>query len=82
MLFDTAYSNTRQLDYYERYKVNTDSKSKVVSKSYFGIKDLWWLRSAFAVSDGGFNCVDSNMTSWNGADANTNFGLAPAFRIG
>ena len=76
---DTAYNNTRQLDYYKG--VNTDIYSSA-KKQYHGSDISWWLRSA----DSGSTI---NSSFWfvheGGGDhdsANRTYGVAPAFRLG
>ena len=78
---DTAYNNTRQLDYYSSQNVTTSSYSGAI-KQYNGSNSYWWLRSAYSytsnptfysVSTDG-SCVDNY--------SNTTYGVSPAFRIG
>ena len=78
--YDTAYNQTRQLDYYKNLGVDTDSYSGA-KKKYNNSNSRWWLRAARS------NYVDrflyvSNTGDWGHAIANSSFGVAPAFRIG
>ena len=82
---DTAWNNTRQLDYYKARNVTTDGHFASAVKWYkddtaeFGC--WWWLHAAISndynlfwiVSDYGINNIDL---------ADTTGGFAPAFRIG
>ncbi len=79
---DTAYNNTRQLDYYKNKGVTTRSyletrKKPLGSSSY----DWWWLRAANSSSDDNFLSVGSD-GDWNIINASDSSGVSPAFRIG
>ena len=79
--YDTAYNNTRQLDYYENLEVTTNNYSGAI-KQYNSSNNWWWLRTAFTYIDDSFLAVVKT-----GGYSNTNypkmtFGFAPAFRIG
>ena len=73
--YDTAWGNTRQLDYYKSKGVTTNSYSGAI-KNY-----TWWLRGATSSSNIGFLSVD-NSGNWNSYGASTASGFAPVFRIG
>ena len=76
--YDTAYNNTRQLDYYAGLNVTTSSYSGAIkqrSDSY------WWLRAARSNSANYFYSVSSN-GSRPYYLANFTRGVSPAFRIG
>ena len=77
---DTAYSTTRQLDYYEGKGVTTNNYGEA-TKNYNGTASVWWLRAASSYGSGSFLSVDLN-GAWNGFGAGISYGLAPAFRIG
>ena len=79
---DTAYSTTRQLDYYDNKGVTTNNFREAIKK-YNGTADYWWLRSAKNSSfKESFLCVDSD-GDFDYDNANERgIGLAPAFRIG
>ena len=84
---DTARQNTRQLDYYKDYK-NTDESIGVTTSNYSGaIKKFngnagyWWLRSTYSNFTHNFYYVYVN-GGCLGIHANTDYGVAPAFRIG
>ena len=79
--YDTAYNNTRQLDYYANLGITTNNYSGAI-KQYNSSNNWWWLRTAFTYIDDSFLAVVKT-----GGYSNTNypkmtFGLAPAFRIG
>ena len=71
---DTAYSNTKQLDYYKNKGVTTDNYAGAIKNS------TWWLRSAYSVYDIGFLYVIGG-GQWDSNDANYFNGVSPAFRI-
>ena len=80
--YDTAYNNTRQLDYYRSKGITTSNYSgakKTSPGSSSG--SYWWLRAAHSNNDIGFWGVDSSGRGDN-AGAYTTIGFAPAFRIG
>ena len=78
--YDTAYNQTRQLDYYKNLGVDTDSYSGA-KKKYNTSNSRWWLRAARSSYVDRFLYV-SNTGDWGHAIANSSFGVAPAFRIG
>ncbi|MBR1936684.1 MAG: hypothetical protein IJ842_03210 [Bacilli bacterium] len=80
--YDTAYNNTRQLDYYAGLNVTTSSYSGAI-KQLNGTNSYWWLRSAssYTISTGNFNDVNS-YGWWDSASAYYADGVSPAFRIG
>ena len=78
--YDTAYNNTRQLDYYAGLNATTSSYSGAI-KQRNGSNSIWWLRSArsnyayyFSIVNSSGN-LDSNFAS-------STCGVSPAFRIG
>ena len=77
---DTAYSQTRQLDYYAEKGVTTKNPSGAIKK-YNNSNCDWWLRAAYSNSDSYFLDVVYDGT-WVNSIANNSFGFAPAFRIG
>ena len=81
--FDTAWNNTRQLDYYKARNVTTDghfsSAMKWINTNKMAY--LWWLRAANS-HDGNFFLGVNNIGSWIDDAANNTYGFAPAFRIG
>ena len=89
--FDTAYNNTRQLDYYAdlvvtmgAYNSSTssyDGNYSATIKQRNGSNFYWWLRSARSTDANHFNCVSAS-GSWNHRRANESNGVSPAFRIG
>ena len=74
---DSAYNNTRQLDYYKNLEVTTSNFSGA-SRGISG--DYWWLRSASYNYYFSFNRVDSGY--WSLPNADVPGGVSPAFRIG
>ena len=77
---DTAYKNTRQLDYYKSKEVTTNNYLNTI-KQYNGSNSEWWLRSGSSGSKNYFLIV-KNDGDWTNFDARYASGLAPAFRIG
>ena len=78
--YDTSYSRTRQLDYYEENNVTSSNYSAAIKK-YNDSAHYWWLRSARSDYYYSFARVNSSgshdgMSSWG------NNGVSPAFRIG
>ena len=71
---DTAYSNTKQLDYYKNKGVTTDNYAGAIKNS------TWWLRSAYSGYNIGFLYVTGS-GQWESNDANYFNGVSPAFRI-
>ena len=78
--YDTAYNQTRQLDYYKNLGVTTDSNSGAIKK-YNNSNSAWWLRAAASDTGNSFLIVASN-SFWAGIFSYDPLGLAPAFRIG
>ena len=79
---DTAYNNTRQLDYYKNRGVTTSSYFEAIKKkSGSNSGSYWWLRAAGSYDSGDFLFV-SNDGSWYGNGASSSNGISPAFRIG
>ena len=77
---DTAYNNTRQLDYYKSKGVTTSNYSGAI-KNNNGDASTWWLRGANSNNGGVFLSVGDD-GDWGSNYAHTTNGLAPAFRIG
>ena len=77
---DTAYKNTRQLDYYKIKEVTTNKYLNTI-KQYNGSNSDWWLRSGSSGSKNYFLIV-KNDGDWTNFDARYANGFAPAFRIG
>ena len=81
--FDTAWNNTRQLDYYKARNVTADGHWSSAIK-WYNINEmayLWWLRGANSHDGNYFHVVDS-IGNRGGTTANETSGFAPAFRIG
>ncbi len=79
---DTAYSNTRQLDYYSSQNVTTSNTSGSIKRiPTTGTNYTWWLRSAYKYSDGLFIGV-RHIGGYYSLDAGVQYGVSPAFRIG
>ena len=79
---DTAYNNTRQLDYYKSKGVTTSNNNRVYAiKKNNGSASFWRLRAASSNNSSCFLTVISGGT-WSTLDADSSYGFAPAFRIG
>ena len=78
--FDTAYNQTRQLDYYANLGVTTSNYSGA-TKMNNGSNSSWWLRVAYSYSDTIFLDVVGGGSD-SSTSAGINKGFAPAFRIG
>ena len=80
---DTAWNNTRQLDYYKERNVTTNGHFSSAMKWINTNKTayLWWLRAASSSYNNYFLGVGYN-GHWYYSDAIYNNGFAPAFRIG
>ena len=77
---DTAWNNTRQLDYYANLKVTTNNYSGAIKKNNSSTF-AWWIRAAVSYSTEFFFGVDDS-GDLTVIYANDNYGFAPAFRIG
>ena len=75
--YDTAYNNTRQLDYYVGLNVTTSSHSEAI-KQNSASNYYWWLRSANSRSTNSFGRVGTGCSYI--APYYTS-GVSPAFRI-
>ena len=78
--YDTAYNNTRQLDYYSSQNVTTSNYSGA-NKQRNGSNSWWWLRSAYSSNIGDFCNVDY-YGYWYRSTSSITTGVSPAFRIG
>ena len=78
--YDTAYGNTRQLDYYKNAGETTSNYSGAKKQSN-GSNYAWWLRSAYSYNTYNFYFVN-NTGDVRNAIANGTKGVSPAFRIG
>ena len=81
--YDTAWNNTRQLDYYKAKNVTTDghwsSAMKWINTNKMAYS--WWLRTADSSYYTDFLYVYSS-GAWSDNVADSTYGFAPAFRIG
>ena len=78
--YDTAKDLTRTLDYYTAQGVTTSSYSEAIKKN--GTSNYpWWLRSAISTINANFYFVRIS-GDWDGIDAYSTSGVAPAFRLG
>ena len=77
---DTAWNNTRQLDYYASQGVTTDNYSGAI-KQYNSSNSIWWLRTASTNYNDVF-FIATITFEWTCLDANYTNGFAPGFRIG
>ena len=85
--YDTAYNNTRQLDYYKSQNVTSNGSSSCTTCNYAAAikkngssNSYWWLRSADSGNDSYFNDVSGTGT-WFYSNSYSSIGVAPAFRI-
>ena len=83
---DTAYGQTRQLDYYADKGVTTsENYSYAIKKDINGNASSCWLRAACSSYDNDFLIVGVGLhgnDQWDNYLAINVFGFAPAFRIG
>ncbi len=80
--YDTAYNNTRQLDYYQDQGVTTNSGTRDSAiKQSNGTNSNWWLRSAYFDNERDFHSVYNN-GGWTSHPVSNTLGVSPAFRIG
>ena len=77
---DTSYNDTRQLDYYKKHGVTTNSYAGAM-KNNNGNPCYWWLRSAGVNFSTAFLNISNDGNYYNG-DANGYSRVSPAFRIG
>ena len=78
--YDTAYNNTRQLDYYSSQNVTTSNYSGAIKQNN-GSNYYWWLRSANSNDNSDFYAV-SNHGAWSLGYSDRTVRVSPAFRIG
>ena len=78
--YDSAESETRQLDYYKGLNVTTSNYSGVIKKNN-NSNEYWWLRSADSHSDTEFYEILTN-GNWTTTFSFSPDGVSPAFRIG
>ena len=78
--YDTAYNQTRQLDYYANLGVTTSSNSGALKK-YNGSNYDWWTRGVHSNGTNGFFLTEEAII-WSTGFASDSCGFAPAFRIG
>ena len=78
---DTAYNQTRQLDYYKTLGVTTKNCSSAI-KQYNNSNYNWWLREAIFGNNVSFWFVSIAGDAYYNSDSNEANGFAPAFRIG
>ena len=76
-VYDSAYNNTRQLDYYK--SIVDSGITSLPDKS--GSPSSWWLRSAYGDSSTSFYYVGYG-GSLNNRPSVTSLGISPAFKIG
>ncbi len=80
--YDTAWDNTRQLDYYKGQNVTTDSYGGAIKKNTSNSASPWWLRSAASDATSYFNIVNTTGSNYYTKSADNTCGVAPTFRIG
>ena len=79
---DTAWNNTRQLDYYKARNVTLDGHFSSTMKWHDEMAYWWWLRTADSASNTSFLWGGGGAGVLFSSDAEFNNGFAPAFRIG
>ena len=77
--YDTANDLTRTLDYYTNIGVTTSSYSGAIKRE--GNNPIyWWLRAAYSYYN--YNFLRVNIDGdWSDNNANTTYGVSPAFRL-
>ena len=75
--YDSAKAETRILDFYNLYNNNQTRVKKNLSNSATN----WWLRAAHSLNPYDFSDVTSS-GSYGTNNANSTYGVSPAFRIG
>ena len=82
--YNTAYTNTRQLDYYYLNNVIEDNNNSYAIKKFDNTNTFWWLRDAYNYGNANTFYVVSTTGSWNiePPSSVTFVGFTPAFRIG
>ena len=79
--YDTAYNNTRQLDYYKGLNITTSSYTGAIKKD--GNDNCsWWLRSAVITKNNCFYSSTQRGFPLYDPAAEFYYGVSPAFRIG
>ena len=78
--YDTAYSATRQLDYYHSKGVTTAENYSVAKKNYNNTSWVWSLRTARSNDYHNFFSVDADGI-YGGGSSYDDKGVSPAFRI-
>jgi len=79
--YDTAYSMTRQLDYYFGMGTNNTATTRGV-KMYNGTNYDWWLRTASGSNNRTIYNVQSTGAWYASYVSSNDKGVSPAFRIG
>ena len=76
--YDSAYNNTRQLDYYEAQGVTSSSYAGATKQNNGSI---WWLRTPSSRATASFMYV-YRTGYWDYDTTDITYGVSPAFRIG
>ena len=76
---DTAFTTSRQLDYYKKIGVTTTNYGGSV-KYYNGSEIYWWLRTPASNNVSIFLSV-INSGDWSGSTVTNSLGVSPVFRI-
>ena len=79
--YDTAYNNTRQLDYYKKLNVTFLNYSGAIKIGLNTIPIEWWLRTASTTNTDQFISV-SGEAHLISSDSDNDYCVSPAFRIG
>ena len=86
-VYNTAFLQTRQLDYYKNSGVSISNAGAITSnlsvakKQYNGSNIDWWLRAAWSNGTNGFYIVLLS-GGWISISAYDSHGVSPAFRLG
>ena len=78
--YDTAYNNTRQLDYYSDLGVTTSNYSGAIKKN--GTSNSWWWHRSARPNNSSYFYGVSYIGSWGSNTASSAHEVSPAFRIG
>ena len=78
---DSAFENTRQLDYYQNIGLRASYDYLIKYKVGTTTATAWWLRTARKTTNTTYLSI-STAGAWTATNANSAIGIAPTFRIG
>ena len=78
---DSAFENTRQLDYYQNIGLRASYDYLIKYKVGTTTATAWWLRTARKTTNTTYLSI-STAGAWTATSANSAIGIAPTFRIG